>query len=77
MIEAIRDAMDVMMARDDRVVVFGQDVGFFGGVSAPTQLRLCVTPQESGIEIDLRLQTIIRQKRYLDVAEQTNRQPLT
>ena len=32
MIEAIRDAMDVMMARDDRVVVFGQDVGFFGGV---------------------------------------------
>lgn len=32
MIEAIRDAMDIMMARDDRVVVFGQDVGFFGGV---------------------------------------------
>ncbi|WP_256806107.1 alpha-ketoacid dehydrogenase subunit beta [Bradyrhizobium sp. Bra64] len=32
MIEAIRDAMDVMMARDDRVVTFGQDVGRFGGV---------------------------------------------
>ncbi|MGH6855516.1 MAG: alpha-ketoacid dehydrogenase subunit beta, partial [Aestuariivirga sp.] len=32
MIEAIRDAMDVMMAQDDRVVVFGQDVGYFGGV---------------------------------------------
>ena len=32
MIEAIRDAMDVMMARDDRVVAFGQDVGRFGGV---------------------------------------------
>jgi len=32
MIEAIRDAMDVAMQKDDRVVVFGQDVGFFGGV---------------------------------------------
>ena len=32
MIEAIRDAMDVMMGRDDNVVVFGEDVGFFGGV---------------------------------------------
>lgn len=32
MIEAIRDAMDVMMAQDDSVVVFGQDVGYFGGV---------------------------------------------
>src|SRR3954453_6683439 len=31
MIEAIRDAMDVMMTRDDRVVVFGEDVGYFGG----------------------------------------------
>jgi len=32
MIEAIRDAQDVMMARNDDVVVFGQDVGYFGGV---------------------------------------------
>jgi 2-oxoisovalerate dehydrogenase E1 component beta subunit len=32
MIEAIRDAMDVMMARDEKVVVFGEDVGYFGGV---------------------------------------------
>ena len=32
MIEAIRDALNVMMAHDDRVVVFGQDVGRFGGV---------------------------------------------
>src|SRR5246127_4412232 len=32
MIEAIRDAMDVMMGRDDNVGVFGEDVGFFGGV---------------------------------------------
>ena len=37
MIEAIRDAMDVMMDRDDRVVVFGQDVGFFGGVFRCTE----------------------------------------
>ena len=32
MIQAIRSAMDVMLGRDDNVVVFGQDVGFFGGV---------------------------------------------
>src|SRR3954449_80939 len=37
MIEAIRDAMDVMMGRDDTVVVFGEDVGFFGGVFRATQ----------------------------------------
>ncbi len=32
MIDAIRDAMDVKMAEDDNVVVFGEDVGYFGGV---------------------------------------------
>ncbi|MDX5361977.1 MAG: alpha-ketoacid dehydrogenase subunit beta [Alphaproteobacteria bacterium] len=32
MIEAIQNAHDLAMARDDRVVVFGEDVGFFGGV---------------------------------------------
>jgi 2-oxoisovalerate dehydrogenase E1 component beta subunit len=32
MIEAIRSAMDVTMGRDERVVVFGEDVGYFGGV---------------------------------------------
>ena len=32
MIEAIRDAHDVAMAADERVVVYGEDVGFFGGV---------------------------------------------
>ena len=32
MIEAIREAHDVAMTADDRVVVFGEDVGFFGGV---------------------------------------------
>ena len=37
MIEAIRDAMDVAMARDDNVVVFGEDVGYFGGVFRCTQ----------------------------------------
>jgi 2-oxoisovalerate dehydrogenase E1 component beta subunit len=37
MIEAIRDAMDVTMARDPSVVVFGQDVGFFGGVFRATE----------------------------------------
>src|ERR1700686_3030220 len=37
MIEAIRDAMDVMMGRDDNVVVFGEDVGYFGGVFRASQ----------------------------------------
>ncbi len=32
MIEAIRSAMDVMMERDPNVVVYGEDVGYFGGV---------------------------------------------
>ena len=32
MIEAIRDALDVAMGRDNRVIVFGEDVGYFGGV---------------------------------------------
>jgi len=32
MIEAIRDALDVAMEKDDRIVTFGQDVGYFGGV---------------------------------------------
>ena len=37
MVEAIRDAHAVAMERDDRVVVFGEDVGFFGGVFRCTQ----------------------------------------
>jgi 2-oxoisovalerate dehydrogenase E1 component beta subunit len=37
MIEAIRSAMDVAMGRDERVVVFGEDVGYFGGVFRCTQ----------------------------------------
>jgi 2-oxoisovalerate dehydrogenase E1 component beta subunit len=37
MIEAIRDAMDVSMGRDETVVVFGEDVGYFGGVFRCTQ----------------------------------------
>jgi len=32
MIEAIRSALDVSMGRDENVVVYGEDVGFFGGV---------------------------------------------
>ena len=34
MLEAIRDALDIKMADDDNVVIFGEDVGYFGGVFA-------------------------------------------
>jgi 2-oxoisovalerate dehydrogenase E1 component beta subunit len=37
MVEAIRDALDVCMQRDENVVVFGEDVGYFGGVFRCTQ----------------------------------------
>lgn len=36
MIEAIRDALDIKLANDDNVVVFGEDVGYFGGVFRAT-----------------------------------------
>ena len=32
MIEAINDALDISMQRDENVVVMGEDVGYFGGV---------------------------------------------
>jgi 2-oxoisovalerate dehydrogenase E1 component beta subunit len=32
MIEAIQNAHDLAMGRDENVIVFGEDVGFFGGV---------------------------------------------
>ena len=32
MVEAINNALDVAMAADEKVVVFGEDVGYFGGV---------------------------------------------
>jgi 2-oxoisovalerate dehydrogenase E1 component beta subunit len=37
MIQALRSAMDVMLERDENVVVFGQDVGYFGGVFRCTE----------------------------------------
>jgi 2-oxoisovalerate dehydrogenase E1 component beta subunit len=37
MVQAIRSALDVMLGRDDDVVVFGEDVGYFGGVFRCTE----------------------------------------
>ena len=37
MVQAVNSALDVMMARDANVVVFGEDVGFFGGVFRCTE----------------------------------------
>lgn len=36
MIEALNSAMDVALANDPDVIIFGQDVGFFGGVFRAT-----------------------------------------
>ena len=37
MIEAINDALDIMMGRDPDVVIMGEDVGYFGGVFRCTE----------------------------------------
>ena len=37
MVQALNSAMDVMLARDPDVVVFGEDVGFYGGVFRVTE----------------------------------------
>lgn len=37
MVQALNSAMDNMMERDPNVVVFGQDVGYFGGVFRVTE----------------------------------------
>jgi len=36
MVQAINSAMDVMLGRDQDVVIFGEDVGYFGGVFRAT-----------------------------------------
>ena len=37
MTQAIRSALDVMLERDPDVLMFGQDVGYFGGVFRVTE----------------------------------------
>jgi 2-oxoisovalerate dehydrogenase E1 component beta subunit len=37
MIQALNSAMDVMLARNSDVVIFGEDVGYFGGVFRATE----------------------------------------
>src|SRR5438876_10489068 len=37
MVQAIRSALDVTLERDPNVVVFGEDVGYFGGVFRCTE----------------------------------------
>jgi 2-oxoisovalerate dehydrogenase E1 component beta subunit len=37
MIQAVRSALEVMLERDEHVCVFGEDVGYFGGVFRATQ----------------------------------------
>ncbi len=59
MIEAIRDALTLEMARDERVVVLGEDVGVLGGVFRATdglqqrfgERRVIDTPLAEGVII--------------------------
>ncbi len=37
MLHALNDAMDVMLTHDPRVLIFGEDVGYFGGVFRATE----------------------------------------
>jgi len=37
MVQALRSAMDVMLERDGNVVIYGEDVGYFGGVFRCTE----------------------------------------
>jgi len=37
MIQALNSALDVMLAKDPAVIIFGQDVGYFGGVFRATE----------------------------------------
>jgi 2-oxoisovalerate dehydrogenase E1 component beta subunit len=37
MVQALRSAMDVMLDRDPNVVIFGEDIGYFGGVFRCTE----------------------------------------
>ncbi len=37
MIQALNSALDVMMSRDSKVLTFGEDVGYFGGVFRVTE----------------------------------------
>ena len=37
MIQALRSGLAVMMAKDDNVIVYGEDVGYFGGVFRVTE----------------------------------------
>ena len=36
MIQAVNSAMDIMLSRDNDIVIFGEDVGYFGGVFRAT-----------------------------------------
>jgi 2-oxoisovalerate dehydrogenase E1 component beta subunit len=37
MIQALNSAMDIMLARDPNVLIFGEDIGYFGGVFRVTE----------------------------------------
>src|SRR6185437_2248844 len=37
MVQALNSAMDVMLSRDPNVLIFGEDIGFFGGVFRVTE----------------------------------------
>ena len=49
MVEAINDALDIMLERDPNVTLLGEDIGYFGGVLGVLQVykRNMVRPEFS------------------------------
>ena len=37
MVQALNSAMDVMLEKDPAVIIFGEDIGYFGGVFRCTE----------------------------------------
>ena len=37
MIQSLNSALDIMLERDDDVIVYGEDIGYFGGVFRTTE----------------------------------------
>ena len=42
-IQSLNSALDIMLERDGDVIVYGEDIGYFGGVFRTTEGLRCLT----------------------------------